>query len=99
MFRDVRTLMRAIFRRRNPADVAVDLLEKGSEATRAKILSQCLEYLYGKPVQPVTARNAENDDASFDFICHIPRPKYPDPEPNAIATRGKVPTTQEDEHE
>jgi len=105
VYGNVVALMRAIFRKKDAVEVAVDLLKNGSDGTRAKIFSQCLEYLYGKPVQPVTARAAENDSAPFDFICHIPQPKYPEPAtdatglPRQAAAGGTLHTTQEDEHE
>jgi len=99
VYRDVRALMRAIFRRKNAVDVAAGLLETGSDATKAKIFSQCLEYLYGKPVQQIETRSSSEGSVPFQFVTHIPRPEYPAPAPNATDSSGTLHTTQEDEHE
>ena len=75
--RNVIKLMRAIFRKHNPVDIAGGLLREGTDATKARIFIQCLEYLYGKPVQQIETRAADDDAAPFQFFTHIPPPEYP----------------------
>lgn len=87
--------MRAVFAENDPVDIATKLLNDGSDSTKAKIFVQCLEYLYGKPVQQIEARGAVNDKAPFSFITHIPRPKFPGQAPDTTDSTG---TTEEDDH-
>lgn len=75
--RNARRLMRAIFARNDPVDIAGKLLREGSDATKAKVFVQCLEYLYGKPVQPVEARGAGGEKIEYQYVSNVPRPKYP----------------------
>jgi len=69
--------MRAVFRKNNPVDVATKLLNQAGDASKTKVFVQCLEYLYGKPVQHVEARGPDGEKVTFQFVTTVPRPQYP----------------------
>lgn len=50
---DVKQLVDAIFKKVDPIEKAIKLLEFGSDKTQATVLVRLLEYRYGKPVQPI----------------------------------------------
>jgi len=79
----VQRLIKAVFAENDPVGIAGKLLQEGTDATKAKIFVQCLEYLYGKPVQQIEARDPAGDRGPFTFITHIPRPKFPAQDPGA----------------
>ncbi|HKO05853.1 MAG TPA: hypothetical protein VJW51_13940, partial [Candidatus Acidoferrales bacterium] len=60
---------------KDPVDVGTKLLEGGGDATMGKIYALFLEYLYGKPVQPMEASGTEGERA-FQFVTYAPRPQY-----------------------
>ena len=93
VFQKAGSLMRAIFRQNDPVEIAGKLLNHGSDATKAKIFVQCLEYLYGKPVQPVEARGGDDEqEIEYRFVSNIPRPQYPPPHraPGSLAARSSA---------
>ena len=50
---EVQDLVDAIFKKVNPVDKAIKLLEFGSDKTQGTVLLKLMEYRYGKPVQPL----------------------------------------------
>lgn len=50
---DVKDLVDAIFRKIDPVEKAIKLLEFGSDKTQATVLLQLLAYRYGKPSQEI----------------------------------------------
>jgi hypothetical protein len=76
--RDVKVLVRAIFARTDPVDVATNLLRGEGDATMAKTFALLMEYLYGKPVQPYDAGGPGDPERfgarPFQFATHVPRP-------------------------
>lgn len=51
---EVKDLVDAIFKKVNPVEKAIKLLEFGSDKTQGTVLLRLLEYRYGKPEQPIT---------------------------------------------
>lgn len=51
---DVKDLVDAIFKRVDPVEKAIKLLEFGTDKTQATVLMRLFEYRYGKPPQPIT---------------------------------------------
>lgn len=51
---EVKELVDAIFRKVDPVQKAIKLLEFGSDKTQGMMLLRLLEYRYGKPVQPIS---------------------------------------------
>lgn len=51
---EVKDLVDAIFKKIDPIEKAIKLLEFGSEKAQATILMRLLEYRYGKPIQPIS---------------------------------------------
>jgi hypothetical protein len=74
--RDVRRLVRAIFSAKDPIEVGQDLLSKKGDATVAKVFTLLIEYLYGKPVQPIEATGANGEKGIFQFVTYAPRPQH-----------------------
>jgi len=74
---DVKRLVRAIFARNDPVEIASQLLGKEGDATMAKIFQLLMEYLYGKPVQQYDAGGPYDDRRPFQIAAHIPRPRMP----------------------
>lgn len=112
VFSKAQRFIRAVFAEHDPVGIAGKLLEEGTDATKAKIFTQCLEYLYGKPVQQIESREPPGYRAPYSFITHIPRPEYPAQDPDADDSSGSsapaaggrarasgFETNQEDEHE
>jgi len=87
--------MRRIFTKNDPVKVATKLLDGKGGATAGRVYLQLLEYLYGKPVQPVEARESAAAPARepFDFICHIPAQKSPGGQASRAAAPANVSTT------
>ena len=50
---EVKDLVDAIFKKVDPVEKAIKLLEFGSDKTQATVLVRLLEYRYGKPPQPI----------------------------------------------
>jgi len=74
------TLVRRIFAKNDPVDVATKLLNGERDATAGRVYLQLLEYLYGKPAQPVDVRGAgDEQEIEYQFVSNIPRPQYPPP--------------------
>ena len=73
--------MRSIFARNDPVDVATRLLNGKADSTVGRTYGMCLEYLYGKPVQPAEPRGREDEEEQieYQFVSNIPRPHYPPP--------------------
>jgi hypothetical protein len=89
--RKVSTLVRAIFAENDPVEVATNQLNGEGDATGGRLFLQLLEYLYGKPLQPIEAREPEEQKVAFQFISNIPRPKYPPAVPGPIASAANAP--------
>ena len=73
---DVRRLVRSIFTRADPVDVAVKLLSGGGDATSARTFTLLMEYLYGKPAPQYEGGGPGSDGRPFQFVTHVPRPQY-----------------------
>jgi len=111
VYSKVQRLMKAVFAENDPVGIAGSLLQQGTDATKAKIFVQCLEYLYGKPVQQIETRGPAFDRTPFEYITHIPRPKFPAQAPSAGSSSsplsaaslsgraGKTDSNEEDNHE
>jgi len=69
---DAKRLVRSIFAKSDPRDVAKKLLDGDGNATSARIFTLLMEYLYGKPL----SRLDESGERPFvfDYISRVPRP-------------------------
>lgn len=70
---DAKRFVRAVFARKNPLEVAGNLLDGGGSATSARFFTLLLEYLYGKPL-PRLDENAGGQPVVFEYISRVPRP-------------------------
>ena len=105
------TLVKAVWAKNDPVDVATDLLQESGDATKAKVFLQLLEYQYGKPVPPVDASEPAEEKVAFQFVSNIPRPDYSTAawKANASSTTAPAPagasrtssseSTKEEKHE
>jgi hypothetical protein len=50
---EIKEIVDAIFKKVNPVEKAIKLLEFGGDKTQAMMLLKLWEYRYGKPVQPI----------------------------------------------
>lgn len=85
--RSAQRLVRAIFAKNDPVEVATTLLHCKSEATRAKSFFDLLGYMYGKPAQQSEA-SATEGQRPFQFATYVPRPQYA-VDPNSEDQRNK----------
>ena len=87
------TLVRRIFAKNDPVDVATALLKGERDSTAGRVYLQLLEYLYGRPGQPAEPRSGGEEQIEYQFVSSIPRPQYPPRQAAAATPPANVTTT------
>ncbi len=83
---NVRALVKAIFARHDPIEVASKLLTCNRPTVVARVLERLLDYKYGRPRQAIEATGPGGGPVRLVIVSHIPRPARP-------AGRGSVQAT------
>ncbi len=74
---NVRALVKAIFARHNPVEVASKLLNCNRPTVVARVLERLLDYKYGRPRQAIEATGPGGGPVRLVIVSHIPRPARP----------------------
>jgi hypothetical protein len=74
---NVRALVKAIFARHDPVEVASKLLNCNRPTVVARVLERLLDYQYGRPRQAIEATGPGGGAVRVVIVSHIPRPARP----------------------